>query len=94
MNDPSVLLVWTYFIGMFASVGVMRVRCGVGIWHRPKILGPDGFGIVWVVTVVLCSMVWPVTLAVWLFRGRPEPRVVFNEKAAERHRRQAAGGAR
>ena len=85
-------LTYLYLPGFIVSVFVMRARAGAGIWHRLRITGPQGFGIVWTTTVALCSMVWPITLAVWLLRGRPEPRVVFNEKAVERQSRQAAGG--
>ena len=81
-----------YFVGMFVAVFTMRMRAGVGIWLRPKIFGPDGFGPVWAATTVVCGMAWPVTLAVWLARGRPEPRVVFNHKAEERLAAQRAAG--
>ena len=85
-------LAWGYLLGLVVSVSVMRVRAGAGFWRGLRITGPDGFGVVWATTVVLCSMVWPLTLAIWLLRGRPEPRTVFNDKAVERRRREAAGG--
>lgn len=75
-----------YFAGTLISTIVLRARAGVG-QRRIKILGADGFGVVWFLTALVSSLFWPVTLAVWLARGRPEPRVVFNEKAAERQRR-------
>jgi len=78
-----------YIVGTFVSISVMRARAGVGVWHRLKVFGPDGFGPGWVLTCTLASMVWPVTLVAWLARGRPEPRVVFNEKAEQRRRRLA-----
>lgn len=89
MESIAAILVWIYLGGIVVSVLVLRVRAGVGVWHGLRIFGPNGFGPVWAVTLVACSMVWPVALAVWLVRGRPEPRVVFNEKALERRRRQA-----
>jgi hypothetical protein len=83
------ILVWTWIIGVVVSSSVIRVRAGAGFWRGLKVFGPDGFGPIWFGTVLICSMIWPVTLAVWLARGRPQPRVVFNEKALERQRRQA-----
>ncbi|WP_345411428.1 hypothetical protein [Pseudonocardia xishanensis] len=85
---------WLVFLGgVLVSGFVLRARAGIGIWRGMKVLGPDGFGLGWTVTAALCSLVWPVTLVLWLARGRPEPRVVFNEKAAERRRRLEAEGA-
>ena len=78
------VVVFTWFIGIFVAISVMRVRAGAGFWRGLKIFGPNGFGPVWATTVVVCGMFWPVTLATWLARGRPEPRVVFNHKAEER----------
>lgn len=77
----------TYFIGVIVSVSVLRWRAGTGFWYGLRVFGPNGFGPVWTGTVIVCSMAWPVTLAVWILRGRPEPRIVFNEKALERQRR-------
>jgi hypothetical protein len=85
-------LVHLHLLGVLVAMGVMRVRAGTGLWYGLRVFGPGGHGIVWIATVAVCSMVWPITLAVWLLRGRPEPRVVFNDKAFERLRRQAAGG--
>jgi hypothetical protein len=82
---------WTTSIGMLVAMSVIRVRAGGGFWLGLKAFGPDGFGPVWVGTLIICSMAWPITLAVWLARGRPEPRIVFNDKAVERQRRAAAG---
>ncbi|TCK22269.1 hypothetical protein [Pseudonocardia endophytica] len=87
------VLVGVYLIGILVSGTVIRARAGTGVWLRLKVFGPDGFGPVWIATATACSMAWPVTLAVWLARGRPEPRVVFNEKAEERSRRETAAAA-
>lgn len=87
------LVVLAYFIGMLVAGTAIRARAGTGVWRRLRILGPNGFGPVWFATAVLCSMAWPITLVVWLARGCPEPRVVFNHKAEERQRRTAARAA-
>ena len=85
-------VVFSWFIGILVALSVMRVRAGAGFWRGLKVFGPSGFGPVWVATIVVCGMFWPVTLVVWLLRGRPEPRMVFNHKAEERlAARQGAG---
>lgn len=76
-----------YVVGWLVAIMVIRVRAGVGIWHRLKVFGNDGFGLAWTMTAGTAALFWPVTLVIWLLRGRPEPRVVFNEKALERQRR-------
>jgi hypothetical protein len=76
-----------YVVGMFVAASVMRARAGVGVWHRLKVLGDDGFGVAWVTQLTVATMFWPITLVIWLARGCPEPRVVFNEKAVERQLR-------
>ena len=78
------VVVFIWFIGILVALSVMRIRAGAGFWRGLKVFGPGGFGPVWVATIVVCGMFWPVTLAVWLARGRPEPRLVFNHKAEER----------
>lgn len=80
-----------YFVGFVVAMAVLRHRAGVG-QGRIKIFGSDGFGLDWFVPHVVAVMFWPVTLVIWLARGRPEPRVVFNHRAEERRRRQVAGG--
>ena len=75
-----------YLAGMFAGMVAIRHRAGVG-QGRIKVLGRDGFGFFWFWRMVFALMLWPVTLTVWLSRGRPEPRIVFNERAEERRRR-------
>ncbi|WP_433687049.1 hypothetical protein ACQP0I_26035 [Micromonospora carbonacea] len=75
-----------YLLGILVATIVIRSRAGVG--QGPiKILGSDGFGLGWFLTALSASLFWPITLGLWLARGRPGPRVVFNEKAAERRRR-------
>ena len=85
------MLVVGYLGCTVVAVTVIKARAGVGIWGRPKIFGPDGFGPVWTATTILSAMFWPVVLVRWLVQGRPEPRVVFNEKAMEREGRTMAG---
>jgi len=41
-----------------------------------KVFGPNGFGLLWTLTAMICSMFRTVTLVVRLARGRSEPRVV------------------
>ena len=81
----TALTIWV--IGWIVAIGVIRSRAGVDIWHRLKVFGPDGHGPGWAFTAGTAALFWPLTLVVWLARGRPEPSVVFNEKAAERRRR-------
>lgn len=71
--------------GFIVSSVVIRARAGVG-QGRIRVFGKHGFGLVWVMMAMLASFFWPITLAMWLARGRPEPRVVFNKKAEERQR--------
>ncbi len=85
------MLVVGYLGCTVVAVTVIKARAGVGIWGRPKIFGPDGFGPVWTATTIVSAMFWPVVLVRWLVQGRPEPRVVFNEKAMEREGRTMAG---
>jgi hypothetical protein len=75
----------SYFIGGLVAATIIRSRAGVG-QGRIKILGPNGFGLDWFLACMVATMFWPITLVIWLTRGRPEPRIVFNEKARERRR--------
>jgi hypothetical protein len=74
-----------YFVGFFVAMVVIRHRAGVG-QRRLKIFGPGGVGLDWFVVTFVITLFWPVSLGVWLARGRPEPRIVFNERAEERER--------
>jgi hypothetical protein len=87
MDNVACLFMSVYIVGWFAAALVIRARAGAGIWYRLKVFGPDGFGLGWTMSAGLAALFWPVTLGVWLARGRPEPRVVFNDKAIERERR-------
>ncbi|MDN5932473.1 MAG: hypothetical protein L0I24_15640 [Pseudonocardia sp.] len=92
-DTAALLIMWTYLVwllGVAVSAVVIRHRAGTG-QGRLRVFGPNGFGLGWIMTSLACSVAWPITLAVWLYRGRPEPRTVFNHKAGERQRRQAAG---
>ncbi|WP_229075088.1 hypothetical protein [Actinoplanes sp. DH11] len=79
------ILVLIYLLGMFIGSIVVRHRAGVG-QSRIKILGSTGFGFIWFWRMTFAVAFWPITLVVWLARGRPEPHIVFNERAAERRR--------
>lgn len=73
-----------YFIGMLVALSVFRVRAGLGFWHGLALFGPGGVGLEWLAINTGKAMVWPVTAAVWLATDRPEPAIVFNEKAVAR----------
>jgi hypothetical protein len=77
-----IVLVW--IVGWLAAIQVLRSRAGVKTWGRIKVSGRDGYGVGWVMWSGLKSLFWPITLIVWLAMGRPEPRVVFNDKAVAR----------
>jgi hypothetical protein len=83
------LLMTAWFIGWLVAIFVIRARAGAGVWNRLQVFGPDGFGLGWTTSAGTAALFWPITLVIWLARGRPEPRVVFNEKAVERRRRDA-----
>lgn len=92
MESMAAVVVWTWLGGIVVAVSVMRVRSGAGFWRRLTVFGPNGFGPMWVATLTVCGMFWPITLVVWLLRGCPEPRVVFNHKADERQAARRAAG--
>lgn len=77
-----------YFLGFFIGLIYVRARAGLG-QGRIKIIGEGGVGLEWFVGSLLTLMFWPVSFVVWLARGRPEARIVFNDKARERRRRAA-----
>jgi hypothetical protein len=70
-----------HFLGIIVASCVFKNRAGVPMLSRFRIFGKKGFGLGWALTMGGKSMVWPVVLIVWLANGRPEPKVVFNEKA-------------
>jgi hypothetical protein len=78
------ILVGVWIVGWLMAIFVIRIRAGVGLWHRLKVFGPNGFGLGWALHAGTKAMFWPVTLVYWLTSGRPEPGVVFNEKARRR----------
>jgi hypothetical protein len=82
------IVIISYWVGVFIAVIVIRARAGVG-QRRIRVIGPQGFGLGWTTMSALAVGLWPIALIVWLARGRPEPRVVFNEKAVERKAAQA-----
>ena len=46
------VVVFIWFIGILVAPAVMRIRAGAGFWRGLKVLGPGGFGPVWVATVL------------------------------------------
>jgi hypothetical protein len=81
------LLILLWPVGFIVGIGVLRVRAGLGLWHTLRVFGPGGVGLAWPFAAGLCALLWPITLVVWLARGCPEPRVVFNERAEAREAR-------
>jgi hypothetical protein len=77
-----------YLAGFFVSGYVYRARAGAGVMGRIAITGPGGFGVGWFLLLMCKAVLWPIVLVVWLATGRPEPRIVFNEKAEARRRQQ------
>ncbi|MEJ8278266.1 hypothetical protein [Pseudonocardia spirodelae] len=73
-----------WFIGALIAGMAFRVRAGLGMWSSYRMLGDGGLGVEWTLITVGKTFVWPVVLAYWLLNDRPEPRIVFNEKAARR----------
>lgn len=78
------VVVGVWLVGWLIAIFVIRVRAGVGVMSRLKVLGAGGHGLGWTLHAGTKAMFWPVTLVHWLATGRPEPRVVFNEKARQR----------
>ncbi len=76
-------VVW--FIGLVVAVSVIRSRAGLGIWQGLR--GSDAWSYFWLTKIGIYSIFWPVTLAVWLVRGRPEPPVVFERTPSGFRRR-------
>ena len=87
MADVAFLIVW--FVGAVIARTVMCVRAGLPPVRRLEVLGRGGIGFWYADLLGLKTIFWPITLAVWLLAGRPEPRVVFNEVARMRARQWA-----
>jgi hypothetical protein len=82
-----IVIVVIYFVGAAIYSVVRRSRAGINdLFGRIKIFGPGGVGPDWFLVSLVLTAVWPATFVWWLVNGRPEPRVVFNEKARERER--------
>lgn len=78
----------TYIVGLLLSTLVFRVRSGISVMEWGLHMLPK-YGIGWTFYSGVKMVIWPAVLVHWLATGRPEPRYVFNEKAA----RLAAGAA-
>lgn len=77
-------VVVVYVVGIFVSSPIYKSRAGAPAFGRFRIFGKRGFGVGWITSVIGKMFAWPVVLVVWLIKGRPQPRRVFNEKAAAR----------
>jgi|GEM_PF-6707883 hypothetical protein len=75
------VVVLAYLVGIFIARGVICSRAGLSAVRGFQVGGPDGFGYMFALRVGTASLFWPLALAVWLLRGRPEPKLVFDEKA-------------
>lgn len=73
-----------YIVGIVVAIMTYRIRAGLGVWARYRIFGPDGVGLEWTALTAAKGFGWPVVFAVWLASGRPEPRIVYNDRAVER----------
>lgn len=87
MTAFFVLLGVTYGVGVFVAITAVKIRAGVPVMAT---IFPWDVGWVWFFMTFATTMLWPVTLVLWLKAGRPEPTVVFGDKARERVRNQAA----
>lgn len=76
-----------YFAGFIASLFVYRVRAGVGVFEYGLGMLFD-YGLAWALLSGIKTMFWPIVLIYWLVNGQPEPRYVFNHKAAQREAEQ------
>lgn len=79
-----IIIVW--LLGALIARTVLCVKVGVPAFSRLQILGNGGYGFSWLVLLLFKSLLWPLTLALWLGKGRPEPSVLFNERASEKKR--------
>ena len=77
-----------YLGGLFVSTFVYRARAGAGVMRRLRILGPGGYGAGWLSVQIGKALVWPAVLIYWLANGKPEPAIVFDEKARRRAEQQ------
>ena len=92
MDGFFTFLAITFWVGVIVSNGVYRSRSGLGFWSgRLRILGPTGVGMEWLVVTMGKMLAWPIVLGVWLATGRPEPRILFNDKALAREQASAPG---
>jgi len=72
---------WVYGIGAAISLIVFRARSGLG-FGLPRM---DPTGISWLLVSGVKAFAWPLTLGIWLASGKPEPRILFGEKAERKN---------
>ena len=73
-----------YAVGFVVSLVVYRVRAGLGIMKGNRLFGEGGLGLDFMVYSMVKAVGWPVCLGLWLRNDRPEPRIVYNDKARRR----------
>ena len=76
-------IIGAYIVGLFLSTLVFRVRSGISVWEWGLQMLPK-YGVRWTLLTSTKMLFWPVVLVHWLATGQPEPRYVFNHKAAQR----------
>ena len=82
---PQLIGVW--IVGWLVSVVVLRARAGAPWFARIRAFE---YGLGWTWATAFKAFAWPITLIAWLASGRPEPKVLFNEKAAQARERETA----
>ena len=86
MESIATWLLITYAVGWLVSGVVYRLRAGLPAFQRIGVFGTGGVRLGWFAMSVGKIIAWPFVLGVWLATGRPEPRIVYDEKAAARKR--------
>jgi hypothetical protein len=90
MEGSGFALFVIWLVGFLVATYSIKYRAGLSIWHRVDVFGPHGTGLGLLLWMTIKALLWPITMVVWFLSGRPEPQTVFNERAAERERRELA----
>lgn len=69
-----------YFLGLLVAITVLRSRSGIPFWYS-GMPGPFWISIQWALLSSFKAFLWPIVLVWWLANERPEPRILFFEKA-------------
>jgi hypothetical protein len=71
--DSGAIFGLAHIIGVVVAINVMRARAGGSVWYgmpmSQMLMSPE-----WFVASIAKSVLWEVTLAVWLATGKPESR--------------------